>query len=115
LRSPSSGIPGRREWRTGTGYLQPNALSGEQSFADRVDKLIAVPSAVVIVKGSSKDSMFTADEIEVAAEQFFNTITHALPDAQVYALGVITSPAAEDAMLAVSPEGVSAAGPRAGH
>jgi lysophospholipase L1-like esterase len=93
----------------GTGYLQPNALSGEEPFADRVDELIAFAPDVVVIQGSSNDSLFSAEEIEAAAEQLFGTITKALPDATVYALGVITSPAANDAMLAASREGVSAA------
>lgn len=93
----------------GTGYVQANPVTGDTSFAGRVEELIAFDPDVVVVQGSSNDSTYAPEDIEVAAEQLFTTIRKALPASTVYAFGVLDSPAADDVVLASSRAGVSQA------
>jgi lysophospholipase L1-like esterase len=93
----------------GTGYLQSSVATGDKPFADRVDELIEFAPDVVVIQGSSNDSLFAAEEVEAAAEELFTAIKAALPDATIYAFGVLDSPAADDTILAGSRQGVSQA------
>jgi lysophospholipase L1-like esterase len=93
----------------GTGYTTGNPATGEGPFIDRVPALIEYAPDIVVVQGSSNDYRASGGEIEAAALGVFTTIREALPDAQIYVVGVIDSPASPNELMQVSRDAISSA------
>lgn len=95
---------------SGTGYVAANPVSGDGPFITRVPALVESAPDVVVVQGSTNDYQAGSEqEIYDAASEVFASIRQQLPDAQVFALGLIRAPESPDDADARSIAAVSAA------
>lgn len=93
----------------GTGYTIGNTATGDGPFSTRVQGVIDFAPDIVVVQGSSNDYRADEEDIQAAAGAVFASLRSALPNAKIYALGVINSPEAPDDLNDVSRAAVSAA------
>jgi len=98
----------------GTGYTAGNPTTGEGPFITRVQPLIEFAPDVVVVQGSSNDYRATGEQIAAAAREVLTTIRAALPEATIYVVGVVDSPASPADRMQISREAVAAAAAEVG-
>ncbi|WP_234057917.1 SGNH/GDSL hydrolase family protein [Microbacterium sp. NFH-22A-Y] len=115
---PRNGYPGLTgsalgwEWKAfqggGTGYTQGND-KGEGPFQSRVDAVVQYAPTVVVVQGSSNDLTSDFATVNAAASEVFASLRAQLPNARIYALGAINSPASPASQMDMVRSAVSAA------
>lgn len=96
-----------------TGYTASND-KGDGPFGTRVDAAIQAGADIVVVQGSSNDYAASEDEIYDAALDVFTRLRDGLPDARIYAMGMLHSPSSPTKADETSLRAVSAASRQAG-
>nr|WP_275585576.1 SGNH/GDSL hydrolase family protein [Blastococcus saxobsidens] len=86
------GWSGVAEGQSGTGYVNPSGVAGQQAYGERVDDVAAHRPDVVVVQGSTNDAGAAPPEVSAAAAQLYADLAEALPAASVVVVGPVAPP-----------------------
>ncbi|MGY1813417.1 SGNH/GDSL hydrolase family protein [Blastococcus sp. SYSU D00820] len=87
------------EGQSGTGYVNPSAVEGQEPYGQRLASVIAEDPDVVVVQGSTNDVSATPAAVQTAARRLYADLEKALPDAQVLVLGPLSPPGVDAAAV----------------
>lgn len=86
--------------QSGTGYVSAaHHVHGYRAYPDRVDDLVAHHPLVVVIQGSDNDIYVPTDAIVAGARTTYSRLHRALPQARIVAVGPVTVPGTQTALL----------------